>query len=398
MKRQSESLLFIVNDAGFFLSHRLNIARAAKRGGWTVHVATPRGRDVERVVAEGFVHHPIPLSRSGTNLLQEFRSIAALWTLLRALRPTLVHAVTIKPVLYSGFLTPLVRTPALVQAVSGLGHVFTAEGAIARVRRTIVKRAYRLAFRHPHSRVIVQNEDDQQTLGTALRKGQAVLIPGAGVDTGRYCALPEPGGIPIVVLASRMLWAKGVGDFVSAAQAVKNKGIEARFVLVGDSDRGNPAAVPEANLREWDELGWVEWWGHRADMPDVFAQATIVCLPTFYGEGVPKVLIEAAACGRPIVTTDWPGCRTIVRDGHNGLLVPPRDAKQLSDALSTLLSDRELRSEMGERGRQMVLNHFATEHIERMTLQVYDELVPVKVSDRPSVSGIKTAAESVSRA
>ncbi|SMC26500.1 Glycosyltransferase involved in cell wall bisynthesis [Desulfacinum hydrothermale DSM 13146] len=367
-------LLFVVNDAGFFLSHRLNIARAALEDGWEVHVATADGPAVTRVQAEGFWHHTVALSRSGANPMAELRTLWALFRLFRRLRPTLVHAVTIKPVVYSGLLAPWAGVPALVQAISGLGHVFIAEGRLAALRRKMIAAAYRLAFRHPNSRVIFQNPDDLAALGQAIRDGQAVLIPGAGVDPEKFAPRPEPPGEPLVVLASRMLWAKGVGEFVEAARRLQERGVSARFALVGDSDPGNPAAVPDDRLRAWAASGVVEWWGRREDMPSVFAKAHVVCLPS-YREGLPKVLLEAASCGRAIIATDVPGCREIVRDGHNGLLVPPRDPEALAGAIERALKDRDLRERMGARGREMVLSGFTSAQVVEKTLAVYCELL-----------------------
>lgn len=394
-------LLFVVNDASFFLSHRLNIARAACEAGWVVHVATAPGPAVERVKAEGLLHHALPLSRSGTNPLAELQTLWALFRLFRRLRPALVHAVTIKPVLYSGLLAPWVGVPALVQAVSGLGHVFIAEGGMAALRRVVVVAAYRLAFRHPRSRVVFQNPNDQEALHRALRPGQAVLIPGAGVDPDQFALRPEPAGEPLVVLASRMLWAKGVGEFVEAARRLRERGTAARFALVGDSDPGNPAAVAGECLRDWADSGVVEWWGRREDMPEVLGRAAVVCLPTFYGEGIPKVLIEAAAAGRAIVATDWPGCREIVRDGDNGLLVRPRDGEALAEALEALLTDPQRRARMGVRGRERVLAGFTSAQVVERTLAVYRELleragiaapsVPLEVELQPSRSIVPAA-------
>jgi glycosyltransferase involved in cell wall biosynthesis len=172
-----------------------------------------------------------------------------------------------------------------------------------------------------------------------------------------------------------MLWDKGVGEFVEAARKLKDSGVRARFVLIGDTDAGNPAAVSKEQLESWHNSGGVEWWGRREDMPEVFAQCNIFCLPTAYGEGVPKVLIEAASCGRAIVTSDWPGCREIVRNGENGLLVPVRDADALANALQKLIDNAELRQEMGVRGREIVKAEFSMERVVEETLAVYRELL-----------------------
>lgn len=364
-------LLFVVNDAEFFFSHRSNLARAARDAGWSVHVAVPADALAARIHNEGFVFHSLPLSRSGMNPFVELQTAWSLFRLFRRLQPDVVHAVTIKPVLYSGLLAPFAGVPLLVQAVSGLGHVFIDVGFGSGVRRVFVRLAYRFAFRHPCSRVIFQNPDDKVALRSALRKDQGVLIPGAGVDPEEFVAHPEPDGIPLVVLASRMLWAKGVGEFVEAARVLRARGVRARFALVGDSDPHNPAAVPQHQLSAWAEMDTVEWWGRQEDMPSVFKQAAVVCLPTYYGEGIPKVLIEAAAAGRPIVATDWPGCREIVHHGDNGLLVRPRDAEVLADALQKLIGSAGLRAEMGARGRERVLDGFTSEQVVRETLRIY---------------------------
>lgn len=367
----AKCLLFVVNDAEFFLSHRSNLARAARDAGWSVHVAVPADALAACIQSEGFVFHSLPLSRSGMNPFLELRLGWSLFRLFRRLRPNVVHAVTIKPVLYSGLLAPFAGVPFLVQAVSGLGHIFIDNGFGSGVRRALVGLAYRFAFRHPCSRVIFQNPDDKIALRRALRKGQAVLIPGAGVDPEEFVAHPEPEGIPLVVLASRMLWAKGVGEFVEAAGVLRARGVRARFALVGNSDPHNPAAVQQHQLTAWAEKDAVEWWGRREDMPSVFKQAAVVCLPTYYGEGIPKVLIEAASAARPIVATDWPGCREIVHHGENGLLVRPRDAEALADALQKLIGSADLRTQMGARGRERVLDGFTSEQVVRETLRIY---------------------------
>jgi glycosyltransferase involved in cell wall biosynthesis len=197
-----------------------------------------------------------------------------------------------------------------------------------------------------------------------------VLIRGSGVDMRRFVPVPEPSGAPLVVFASRMLWAKGVAEFVEGARISKARGSHARFILVGDTD-DNPGAVSVTQLAQWERSGVVEWWGHRSDMPQVFAQSAVVVLPSIYREGVPKVLIEAAACGRPIVTTDMPGCREIVRDAVNGFLVPVRDAEAVAEAVGRLIADDRLRRHMGDASREIAVREFAVEVVVRSTLKIY---------------------------
>jgi len=389
-------LLYVVNEAGFFLSHRLPLALAAARAGYDVHVATPDAPDVATIREAGLTFHPVPFSRRGAHPLTELASLYSLYRLYRSLRPDLTHHVTIKPVLYGGIVARLTRIPAMVSAISGLGHVFIAKGWKAATLRFLVKRFYRIALGHPNSKVIFQNPDDERAFSTArlIQPQSAVLIRGAGVDLIRFAHSPQPVGKPLVLFASRMLWTKGVGEFVEAASILQDAGMEARFVLAGRIDSGNPMAVSGDQLREWNDSGTIEWWGQQDDMPDVLAQTHIVCLPTSYGEGVPKVLIEAAACGRPIVATDVPGCREVVRHNDNGLLVPANDSGALANALRQLITDPALRDRMGRRGREIVVQEFSLERVVTETLAVYRMLLagaagratagaahPTKVSD-----------------
>jgi glycosyltransferase involved in cell wall biosynthesis len=376
-------LLYVVNEAGFFLSHRLPLALAAARAGYDVHVATPDAPDAAAIREAGLTFHPVPFSRKGSDPLTELASLHSLYRLYRSLRPDLTHHVTIKPVLYGGIVARLTGIPAVVSAISGLGHVFIAQGWKARGLRALVRRIYKIALGHPNSKVIFQNPDDQRAFSMAklIRPGSAVLIRGAGVDLTQFAPIPQAAGNLLVLFASRMLWTKGVGEFVEAASALRDSGVEARFVLAGRIDSGNPMTVPDDQLRKWNDNGAIEWWGQRDDMPEVFAQSHIVCLPTSYGEGVPKALIEAAACGRPIVATDVPGCREIVRHGDNGLLVPANDRTALANALRQLISDPALRERMGRRGREIAVQEFGLERVVAETLAVYRTLLDGRIGE-----------------
>ena len=369
-------LLFTVNDAGFFLSHRLPIARAAAAAGFHVHVATAPSPAAAAIAAEGFPHHPVPMTRRGVNPLREIWVPWALTRLYRSIKPDLVHHVTIKPVLYGGLAARLAGVPAVVGAVSGLGYVFLDRGPGAGVLRGLIRAAYRIALRQPNGRVIFQNQDDRAEFVTRglVAPDDCVLIKGSGVDLDAFRPCPEPEGPPVVMLAARILRDKGVGEFVEAARRLRDAGTQARFVLVGDTDPGNPTAIPRPQVQQWHDEGLVEWWGFREDMAAVLAQAHVVCLPS-YREGLPKVLIEAAACGRAIVASDVPGCREIARDGHNALLVPVRDGAALAEAIARLLSDAELRRRMGTRGREIVEAEFSLADVVAQTLALYRSLL-----------------------
>ncbi|HWO41354.1 MAG TPA: glycosyltransferase family 4 protein [Candidatus Eisenbacteria bacterium] len=369
-------VLYFVNDASFFLSHRLPIACAAQAAGMEVHVATPRDHAVERIQSEGFHYHAVPISRWHANPFREIASVLAIRQVLREVQPDILHNVTIKPVLYGSLAARSYRKLKVVNAISGLGTVFVGSSRLSTVRRSIVKWLYRRLLRRGNVHTIFQNPDDLRAflVDGIVERDQTVIIRGSGVDLQRFAATPVPDGIPVVVLAARMLRDKGVEEFVRAAYRVQGRGISAKFVLVGDSERGNPAAIPEARLEDWRRAGIVEWWGQRRDMPNVFAQAHVVCLPS-YREGLPKVLIEAAACGRPVVATDVPGCREVVRHGVNGLLVPVRDEEALASAIAELLQDRARAEAMGKRGRQIAEVEFDVKAVVHQTLELYERVL-----------------------
>ncbi len=273
----------------------------------------------------------------------------------------------------------LAGTKAVVNALMGLGFVYSSSSAKARALRPIVSTLLKSSLSHPRARTIVQNRDD---LGFLRDSGLAPanslrLIAGSGVDPDSYPAVPVPDGIPLVVLPSRLLKAKGVLEFAEAARRLKSEGVAARFALVGEPDLLNPGSVTAAELAALVANGSVEHWGWRRDMAAVLAQSSLVCLPSTYGEGVPKSLIEAAAAGRAIVTTDTPGCRDIVRDGENGWLVPPRDVAALASTLRLALERADLRAQFGARGREIVMEEFTARHVIGATLDVYRELCPV---------------------
>ncbi|MHB1566958.1 MAG: glycosyltransferase family 4 protein [Acidiferrobacter sp.] len=370
-------LLFVVNSAEFFLSHRLPIALAAVSAGLDVAVATPPGFGTDEIMNHGFQYYPIALTRRGIHPRQEVASVWQLWRLFRSVRPDIVHTVTIKPVLYGGIAARAAGIPAVVSAITGLGEVFVARGLGAKIRRYLVTRGYRVALRHPRGFVIFQNPDDRARFvdQRLVAVEHSVLIRGSGVDMELFPVTRAPEGTPVVVLAGRMLWSKGVGEFVAAARNLRAQGLKARFVLVGDTDLGNPQAIPVAVLEGWRREGVVEWWGFRADMVAVLSGAHIVALPSYYGEGVPKVLIEAAALGRALVATDTPGCREIVHHEKGGLLVPIKDTLALAQALGRLASDADARTTFGAYAAHLARAEFSVERVIADTLDLYAGLL-----------------------
>ncbi|HLU49352.1 MAG TPA: glycosyltransferase family 4 protein [Planctomycetota bacterium] len=368
-------LLYVVTEDWYFVSHRLSLARAAMAAGFDVAVATRAGAAASRIEAAGVRVIPIRMRRSGAGLWGEIRSIIELASLYRRERPLLVHHVALKPVVFGAIAATLARVPFVVNAVAGLGHIFVAKGAYARVRRTLLGFALRRALGGRRSRTIFQNPEDREALVRAgVRKERTVLIRGVGVDLDRFHPSPAPDGAPVVLLAGRLLWSKGVGELVEASRRLRACGLRFRTVLAGEPDFDNPQAIPLETIRSWQDAGEVEWWGRRDDMDAVLSEASVVVLPTTYGEGVPKVLLEAAASGRPIVATDVPGCREVVRDGENGYLVPPGDVDALADRIERLLGDAPLRKRLGQAARRIAEEEFSEALANASTIDVYREL------------------------
>jgi len=372
-KKKRQKILFLITEDWYFWSHRLPLARAAKKAGFEVVIATRVHKHKNLIENEGFKLIPLNISRKSKNPYKEFLSILKITKIYRREKPDIVHHVTLKPVLYGSWAARIAAVPAVVNALAGLGSIFVANEKKNSITKNIVAFTYRTAFFFYNSIGIFQNPEDMNFFISSgiIKKKQSVLIRGSGVDLSRYIHLPEPDGNVTIVFASRMLWDKGVGEFVKAAKIIKGMNKNYRFLLVGIPDTENPTSIPEKTLRNWHASGVVEWLEHRDDMPDILSNANIVALPTIYREGVPKILIEAAACGRAIITTDIPGCREIVRHNENGILVPPGNLKKLIEAIMKLSEDTSLREMMGDKGRKIVEKEFSEEIVARETMALY---------------------------
>ena len=382
--RRNIKLLYVVNEAFFFVSHRLAVAKAAVEAGFEVHVAAPEDNvwapdwfSTQHLCDLGFAFHPIPLSRRGTNPVSELRTFVSILRLYKELRPDLVHQLTIKPVLYGGIAARMAKVPAVVSTVTGLGQLFVGTQPLERLLRSVARFAYGVATRHPNMKVIVQNSHDRSVLASSrmVAEKHLALVRGSGAALDQFFPRPEQTGPPVIILPARLIWEKGIEHFVEMAHRLSRDGVSARFVLVGDSQPSNPRSVPTDLIGQWVEEGSIEWWGRRDDMPAVFAESHIVCLPTRYGEGVPKVLIEAAASGRAIVATDIPGCREIVQNHKNGILVPVGDIDELCSAVKQLIADADLRRSYGAAGRKIALESYDENQIASANLAIYQELL-----------------------
>lgn len=368
-------VLFVVTEDWYFWSHRLSVAQAAREQGWEVVVATHVQDHREAIVEQGFELVEVPFERS---LRHPFKDLLALFYLIATFRrkqAEIVHLVALKPILLGSLAAFFAPRSNYIGAFAGLGYLFVGEARLARSLRRLVAFVLRHCFAGRRHWSIVQNDNDRQLLQSEglIDAPRATLIPGAGVDLERFSAAPLP-GVPTVLLPARMLADKGVREFVEAAAVVKLKFPQARFVLVGPLDPDNPAAISRAQLQQWQVDGAIEWWGASNDMPGVYRQATIVCLPS-YREGLPKVLLEAAAMGRPLVACDVPGCREICIHEETGLLVAAKNPQALAAAIARLLNTPERAVELGGAARALAELKFDHRLIGAQTLAFYTEIL-----------------------
>jgi glycosyltransferase involved in cell wall biosynthesis len=372
MSAQQRKLLFFVTEDWYFVAHRLALAIAAKEAGYAVSVATRVRKHGEIIRAAGLRLIPFENARSSLNPFGEVWTVMRLTRLWLREKPDVVHHVALKPVLYGSIAARIAGTPRIINAFVGMGWLSTPGTGPARWLKPVVRGALRLLLKR--GTALVENPDDARLL-VQIGVPAALIrrIPGSGVDLRRFEPQPEPGGVPVVLLCARLLWHKGVGEFVAAARLLKSRGIAARFVLAGEPDQANPSAIPQEQIGKWVEEGVVEYLGWVDNMPQLLARSCVVCLPSYYGEGIPMSLIEAAACGRPIVTTDMPGCREAVHSGDNGLLVPPQNAEALAHELARLIADPVLRRSMGARGRLRAEQEFGLDRVIRQILALYGE-------------------------
>ncbi|MHB0852824.1 glycosyltransferase family 4 protein [Stutzerimonas nitrititolerans] len=369
-------IAFVVNNSEYFVSHRIAIGLRLLALGYEVHVVAP-GSCPKELAQQGFIYHTVSMSRKGKSPLGELVTIYAIYCVFRKIKPAIVHLVTIKPYLYGGIAARLAGVRAVVSAVAGLGILFSQKRYKFLILRAMLWPMYRIAFGHPLQMVIFQNHDDKKLLKkfASLSEEKTIVIRGAGVQLAQYPYLPEPQGRAVVSFASRLLKDKGVVEFVEASRILRQRGVAASFWLIGMPDTGNANTVTQAQLESWEREGLVKCLGYRKDIAYLFSQSHIVTLPSFYGEGLPKVLIEAAACGRAVVTTDHPGCRDAIEAHVTGLLVPIKDSTALADAIEWLIANVENRKQFGEAGRRLAENVFDIEKVVDAHINIYKKLL-----------------------
>jgi glycosyltransferase involved in cell wall biosynthesis len=369
-------VLFVITEDWFFHSHFLDRAKYIAASGGTVGVATRFSNHEEELKDLGFELYPINFSRRGLNPITEFVTALKLRKVVRKFNPDIAHNVALKPVVTGTFGELLGRQGVVINALVGMGYIFTSTDTRASVVKPILSRILKSLLRSNSVHVVIENPDDLNSLvdDGFVRQSQISLIRGAGVDLNAFPLFPEVAGPVVVTLVSRILRDKGVLEFIEAASQLQAKIPEVVFQIVGEPDLGNPSAIPQSEIDSWESLPNVRYLGRRSDIADILKGSHIVCLPS-YREGLPKSLLEALSCGRPIITTDVPGCREVCDDGVNGLLIPARDSIALSNAIEKLVLNPESRKAMGRAGRLRAESEFSNEIVCAQTLDLYGRLL-----------------------
>ena len=370
-----DRILYIVNDLNFFISHRLDIALAAKKEGYEIHLACPKSEAIDRDLQDIKIHS-ISLSRSSRNPFKEILTFLSIHKVIRDVDPDLIHLITIKPVLYGGIIASFFKKIRVVFAVPCLGFSFIQEGLKAMIFRSFISFLYKLAFKAKKIRVIFQNKDDKFLLQnlTGLDNSKIELIKGSGVNLDEFYFSDIPKGKKIISMASRMQKDKGIMEFFEAASILNTRGCEVKFNFIGENDVSYASKLDKKIINEWKDRGDVDFLGYREDISRLFADSTVVVLPS-YREGFPKVLQEAAACGRPIVTCDVPGCREAVEDGKNGFLVEPKNSLDLANKIQKIIEDEDMLKHMGIKSRQLAEKEFSIKRIVSRHLEIYSDLL-----------------------
>lgn len=368
-----DRLLFIVNVDWFFISHRLPIAIEALKKGYEVHIATTISNDAHKLEDYGFVVHPIKLERGKSNIFLSIISIFQIFNIIKKIRPSILHLITIKPILYGGIVARFLKVPFVVVSISGLGFIFLEKSFFGKIRKFFVKILYKIALKNKNIFGIFQNKDDRNDICniSGLSLNNTFLITGSGVSLSDFSFKKyQDKNIPSVLMAARLLVDKGVHEYVEAAKILKKNFFNIRFVLAGAVDFDNPSSISTSLLNQWIYNGYIEHVGFQNDMQNLLESSSIAILPS-YREGLPKFLIEASAVGRAIITTDVPGCRDAIIEGKTGLLVPVKDPVSLANAIKFLISDKHLMINMGIEGRKYAEKNFDIRDVINKHMDIY---------------------------
>jgi len=376
IEKKHPHVLMILNDLAWFWSHRQPLAKAILKRDYRLSLATSGAAHSEEVAKMNVAGYELPDHGKGIGLFFHLKILMALISVISKTKPDIIHVITLRHAFYTGIAVRLIFYKPVVFTVAGLGSLFTDKSAKMNMLRSIAIPLLRLAFKGQGRFLIFQNPDDHQLMieHGVVKDAQTTIIRGSGVDISEFPYTPESSmpERPIVLFSSRLIREKGIDDFIEAARLLKAKGTRARFQIAGDVYEKNPHSLTRDEILRLHDEGIIEWLGQVHDMPALFKKISIMVLPSYYGEGVPKILLEAAAMGRPIITCDVPGCREAVQDGVNGILVPPKSPRELSAAIERLLTDFDLRQVYGRAGRTIVEKDFHVESVVSRTLDIYD--------------------------
>jgi glycosyltransferase involved in cell wall biosynthesis len=370
----NKKLLFIVSEDWYFYSHRFDLAKDAIKSGYKVILVCHGFSKKKYIESAGIKFISVRnFNRSSLNLFKDIILFFSILNILRIEKPNIIHNVGLKPIIYGSLCALVCNIKNVVNAMGGLGYVFTSNKISIKIIKYLVVIFLKIIFRILKPRVILQNLEDYNCFinNSLICRERLYLIPGVGVDIDKFKFTKIPTGIPIVLLASRMLWSKGVSEFVEAAKLLRSKNLNVRFILLGSPDSGNPSSIPIDFLKNLNK-NYIEWWGYSNDIYIELKKSTVVCLPSYYGEGIPKILLEAMSTGRPIITTNMPGCKELVLN-KNGLLVSPKSVQDLANAVEYLIFNRNIIDEMGLKGRKIVEQEYSVKEINKQVLRIYQE-------------------------
>jgi glycosyltransferase involved in cell wall biosynthesis len=375
-----KKLLLMTNVDSFFISHRLEIGLEALKKVYEVHVACLLTKNnINFLKKKGFFVHNVNFHRSSLNIFSFFKNLLEIFFLFNSVKPNIVHLISIKPVILGGIVCKILKVPSVVFSITGLGSLYLSKSFLFRIYKLVINQIYKFIFTHKNIKIIFQNISDLYFFKKKIKLDikKTILIKGSGVPLKKYSSKKIPVGRPIILMASRFLKDKGIFEFLNSAKILKEKKINAEFVLAGSEDQANPSRVSLATINEWEKKKLISNWGFQKNMNHILSKATIVVLPS-YREGFPKVLMEAAACGRPVITTNVAGCRDVVKHNITGMLVPVRNSRALANAIIYLLKNKVKLTQMGKKALFYAKKNFDIKNIVKKNLEIYSELCPVK--------------------
>ncbi len=375
-------LLIIVNVDWFLYSHRLPIVLEAKKKGYEVHIAT-NITDITKknlLTKKGIYIHQLTFDRSGRDLRKICSVFFQILILLAKIKPNILHLVTIQPVLLGGIAARIIGIDKLVFAISGLGHTFLSNNFFSSTRRFLILKIYKFALAHKKRIVIFQNSSDHDFLSKkcSISSSESIIIPGSGVDLEKFKYSELPNCIPTILMASRLLISKGIYEFIDAAKIIKSKNLKVKFQLAGKPDLYNPLSISYKEINNWVENGYIQYLGFKNNLHQIIPKCHIVVLPSYYPEGLPKIICEASACGRPVITTNNPGCKDAVINGKTGILVRKKNAAELAKAIIHLINNESSLKKMSIAARNRAEKMFDIKNIVEKHIDIYEYLLELK--------------------